>query len=236
MRATQLKESGAGGMNRTGMAQSSYADEMSEVTARTNPMAGDGSTLRAERAHYGEEAPTIGSDPVPDEQQPSSTNQRSVLLDKLGERLAFERTGTRLYEGLLLKLDSEGGYEGGPESDELERFREEEAQHFWMLEEAIESLGGDPTTVTPSADLAGLEASGVASAIADPRTTLPQALHAILVAELADNEGWDLLVQLAREHGEEELEASCERAKEQEEMHLASVRAWVSAHTLGNGG
>ena len=38
----------------------------------------------------------------------------TVFIDKLGERAAFERTGTRLYQGALAKFDVLGSWDGGP--------------------------------------------------------------------------------------------------------------------------
>ena len=37
------------------------------------------------------------------------------FLDKLGERLAFERTGVRLYEALISKHEALGSFAGGPD-------------------------------------------------------------------------------------------------------------------------
>jgi hypothetical protein len=44
----------------------------------------------------------------------------TLLLDKLGERLAFERSGTRLYEALVSKHDAFGSFSGGPSREDLE--------------------------------------------------------------------------------------------------------------------
>src|SRR5687768_242988 len=42
------------------------------------------------------------------------------FLDKLGARLAFERTGTRLYEALITKARTSDIPDGGPTVEELE--------------------------------------------------------------------------------------------------------------------
>lgn len=39
----------------------------------------------------------------------------------------------------------------------LQEIRDEEAAHFAMLSDAIEKLGGDPTTQTPWADATGVQ-------------------------------------------------------------------------------
>ena len=235
---TRTMKPDKGAVNRTGMSHSVHAHEMSESTRLTEPTEGDGGELLASKRRYIEEAPMVGSLPPPDselaEGDPAAA-RKVGLMDKIGERLAFERTGTRLYDALLVKLDAEGSFPGGPERSELEEFRNQELEHFLLLEEAIESLGGDPTAVTPSADVSSVVSMGVGVTIGDARTSLAQGLQAILAAELIDNEGWNLLVRLSRELGQEELARSFEHAKEEEERHLESVREWVSAHTLNDG-
>ncbi|HYD56620.1 MAG TPA: ferritin-like domain-containing protein, partial [Burkholderiales bacterium] len=152
--------------------------------------------------------------------------------DKLGERLAFERGGTRLYDALIGKcaLPQEG-----PEVVSLEKlrhFREDEAQHFALVRDCIVQLGGDPTAQTPCANLAGIEAMGLMQVVTDPKTTVVQSLHAILVAELADNAAWEELVMLAREMGQEEMAARFEEAAGHEREHLDHIKAWHLEATL----
>jgi len=65
--------------------------------------------------------------------------------------------------------------------------------------------------------------------LTDPRTTLDQCLNAILVAELADNDGWMLLASLADAMGHEEMAETFREALADEAMHLANVRQWVAA-------
>ncbi|MFO0663966.1 MAG: hypothetical protein U0174_08445 [Polyangiaceae bacterium] len=54
----------------------------------------------------------------------------------------------------------------------------------------------------------------------------------MLVAELVDNDGWTMLVQLARAVGQEELAASFEKAHKEEDEHLLLVRGWINDATL----
>ena len=61
---------------------------------------------------------------------------------------------------------------------------------------AIQSLGGDPTAQTPAADVTGVEGMGLMQVLTDPKTTVAQALHAILVAEMTDNAAWEELIEL----------------------------------------
>jgi len=154
----------------------------------------------------------------------------AVLLDKLGERLAFERTGVRLFDGLLAKFAAGGSWPGGPTLEELVRFREHELEHLTLMKEALAGLGADPTAMTPSADLAGVEGLGVLQVITDPRTTLAQALHAHLIAELADVAGWELLISLTEGLGHEPLIARMRDALAKEVLHRESVQRWLASH------
>lgn len=159
-----------------------------------------------------------------------------VLLDKVGERIAFERTGTRLYDALLLKHDLMGSFAGGPSRADLQTIRDEEHGHFQMLVEAMVQLGGDPTAITPCADLAAVEGLGLQKVVTDARTTLAQALHAIHIAELADTDAWEMLVELAEGLGQTRLVARFREAAAHEQRHLMMVRTWLRAYTMGEAG
>ena len=150
-------------------------------------------------------------------------------MDKLGERLAFERTGVRLYAALISKLDALGGFKGGPARPDLEGIMQEEYEHFMLLSGAIARLGGDPTVVTPSADLHATMTSGVMAVMVDARTTLVQCLEAALITELADNAAWEVLATLASQNGEADLAQLFEAAQQEEAEHLQSVKSWLAA-------
>jgi rubrerythrin len=110
--------------------------------------------------------------------------------------------------------------------DHVADIRRDEARHFLLLKEAIESLGGDPTAQTPSADITGVESQGIVQVLYDPRTSLAQSLHALLTVELADRAGWETLIALAGETGQDDLVAGFTLALEDEHRHLALVQGW----------
>jgi rubrerythrin len=190
------------------------------------------------RVQYAKEGHPVGSIPKPVEvkemlKSALGAGAPPVLMDKLGQRLAFERTGARLYEALISKHEAYGGFAGGPDREELLEILNEEHRHFAELEQHMISLGGDPTAVTPSANLAALATEGVLKLVTDPRTTLLQSLEGILVAELVDNDGWQLLCDVARSGGHDELVDLCEHAGATEQRHLDRVRAWLTAGNAG---
>ena len=238
-----MREHVSTGMNRTGIQMSPFdSSAMSkDIESMMPPVAGDESAIAQLRTDYIREADTLGSVPPPGTVRGMISTSVSVvtggepqlLLDKLGERLAFERTGTRLYDALIGKVDAlqQAGTATLP-LDQLVEIREQEAQHFVMVVEAIRKLGGDPTSQTPCADLAGVESQGLLQAVTDPRTSVSQALHAILVAELADNSGWEILIALAREQKEEAIATDFEIALLHERDHLQRVRRWFEEAML----
>jgi hypothetical protein len=228
-------------VNRTGiMTNPEMSAELIQGVEELTPASDDDAAEIAEmRAEYLEDAVPIGSEPFPvqdsdsDEELPESTEALMVLLDKLGERLAFERQGTRLYEAFLQKIELLGfEEESGPTGADLRHICDDEFEHFRMLQQIIVKLGGDATVKTPSADVAGVLSKGAAEIVVDPRTTVAHCLQAILTAELADNDGWQMLSQLAGEFGLDELESQCQTALGSEQEHLENVRKWLLAATI----
>jgi rubrerythrin len=189
------------------------------------------------RVVYSKQGDKVGSIPPPSglvdkaktAMEAVAGQEPTLFMDKLGERLAFERAGTRLYEAVVSKHEAFGGFEGGPSREDLEEILNEELEHFTLLERVMRQQGGDPTAITPSADLATNAGAGLQDVILDPRTTLLQSLEALLVAELTDNEGWDTLIELAHMANEDDLVSSFENARRVEEEHLAKVRRWLRA-------
>jgi len=140
----------------------------------------------------------------------------------LGERLAFERNGVRLYEAMIAKarnLDSGNDLVGV-----LQHIRDEEFEHMMLVHAAMEKLGADPTAQTPSADVAGVMAMGIMQVLTDPRTNVAQCMNALLTAELADNAAWELLIELAQAAGQPNIADSVGHAKTQEDDHLVKIK------------
>jgi rubrerythrin len=208
--------------------------EMIQGAKNFEPSLGDSTESAAERADYISEGLPIGSyPPISSGDDTAGLDKMAVLLDKLGERLAFERQGARLYETFIQKVEATGLDNGnGPTVEELRHICDEELEHFHLLQRAISQLGGDATAMTPSADIAAVISHGVVKVASDPRTTVAQTLQAVLTAELADNDGWQMLQQLASELGQDDLEKQCEQALQQEQEHLQNVRAWLVDMTL----
>lgn len=239
------------GSNKTGIATSEEnTQKMLEANARWAPAEEADYTLSdKDRQIYIIDAESIGSIPPPSTIQgvlKSGINKLlgdrpEMLLDKIGERMAFERSGTRLYEALIRKYEvlAETGavpdlplpiaVSGEGVLETLLRIRDEEHEHFLMLSEAMRSLGGDPTAQTPCADVIATASLGLVQVVTDLRTTFAHCLNAMLTAELTDNAGWELLIGLASKAGEDDITDRFRTALVEEEQHLVTIRAWVTA-------
>lgn len=229
-------------MNKTGAGMSPIdSAELVEGTQKmpSSPKRGKDEIARV-RGTFVEESDHYGSIPPPATIKGAITttlqalkgNRASVFLDRLGQRLAFERAGVRLYEGLIAKVRQQGSVPGGPTPERLEAIRADEASHFDLVRRSMLRLGGDPTAITPAANVSAVSSIGLIQVVADPRTDVLQTLEAIMTAELTDVAAWDLLANLATELGQKELAAEFRSAHAVEERHLEDVHGWISAMTL----
>lgn len=242
------------GQNRTGAATAEEGVRaMLDANERWAPAEPIDTTLAdADRGVYLNESDSVGSIPPPvtitgmlKTGFDKLVGERpEVLMDKIGERLAFERTGTRLYDALIVKYETlvegdempelpaplDARSAGGADvAATLERIRAEEHQHFLMLSEVMTSLGGDPTAQTPCANVTAVASTGIMQVVTDPRTTFAQSLNAMLMAELADNAGWGLLITLAEDAGETDIAQQFRKALAEEEDHLVTIKSWLTA-------
>lgn len=234
------------GMNRTGIATSPIdSPALIRAAADGSSDAGlNGALLRAERANYARQASPVGTVPPPASVKgmAKSVLERlrghtpAVFIDKLGQRLAFERTGVRLYESLLVKLEGADPQPGGPSREAIELIRAEEHSHVAILTEAIAYLGADPTAMTPGADVTGVASLGWVQVMSDPRTTLNQCLDVMLAVELADADGWMILIELASSLGFDDLAERFTEVSAREEEHAFKMRDWVIRAIVGEAG
>lgn len=231
------------GLNRTGIQTSPIDSKEAIEGARQGLPSSLGSEagILEVRARYARESDVLGTVPVPatlkgmlqTAKELLRGNKPAVFIDKLGERLGFERTGVRLYQAALLKFDIHGTWTAGPSREQLEKIHRDELAHFLIVREALEKLGADPTALTPSADLVSVASKGIPEVLVDPRTNLVQCLEALLVVELTDNAGWELLIELAQGLGQAGLVEQFEQSLSVEAEHLMLVRRWLTAAVTG---
>ncbi|ATB35472.1 hypothetical protein CYFUS_000885 [Cystobacter fuscus] len=229
------------GLNRTGIKTSPVesAREIEGAEKRGATSLGDASAIARVRQEFAREVGNLGSVPPPTPKGMVKAavdllkgGRATVFIDKLGQRAGFERTGVRLYEAALSKLDVFGTWEGGPSRVELEKIRLDELAHFALVVRTIEQLGGDATALTPAAELQANLSEGVPRMLVDPHVNLLQSLEGLLTAELVDNASWELLIELAQELGHTKIAEQFQRALDAEQEHLALVRGWISTGTM----
>ena len=73
---------------------------------------------------------------------------------------------------------------------------------------------------------------GIVQVLTEPRSSMAQCLSAMLTAELTDNAGWELLINLAENLGYDDMKTEFQSALADEEDHLEKVRTWVSECVL----
>jgi bacterioferritin (cytochrome b1) len=152
--------------------------------------------------------------------------EKSKVIDVLNERLAFERAGVKLYDRVLEVMRGIADENVQRMRDEMEEHRDEEKEHEEWLEEQIRALGGDAHAETDKSRLVTRESKGIEEVVMSD-AELPHLLHALLAAELVDNAGWDLLVQVADEAGDREAKREFKKRLHEEEDHLLFVRKAV---------
>jgi ferritin-like metal-binding protein YciE len=208
------------GRNRTGVQTSpQLSKEMNDLVQPVSAETADATPLNGVRLLYIREADPLGSVP-------------QAFIDKLAERLAYERSGTRLYDAVIAKFMAHEGELQNGSLQEVTEIRNEEASHAALIRTCLEQLGADPTAQTPSADLVGVATAGFLQAAADPRTTLAQTLQVALAAELVDVASWETLISMAEQMGQDGMVERFRHALDHETEHLAKVRGWYESLTL----
>ncbi len=145
------------------------------------------------------------------------------VIDVLTERLAFERAGVKLYDRILEVMRAAPDQNVARMLEEMQKHRDDEKEHEEWLEAQIRALGGDAHGETDRSRLVTRESKGIEEVVMSD-AELPHLLHALLAAELVDNAGWDLLVQLADEAGDREAKKELKKRLHEEEDHLLFLR------------
>jgi rubrerythrin len=228
------------GDNKTGIATSPLGFEAYSALEAAGELP-DTSKLEQMRLLYSQESDPVGTMPAPLELMDKiktvgkmlTGKTMAVLLDKIGERLAYERSGVRLYDALIIKLDASHTHDDSITLKELEHIRDDELRHAGILAAVMQQLGGDPTAVTPCADISGVAGSGFVAVLTDAKSTLTQCLTAMLSVELGDFAGWTLLIELAEHLGQTDVAETFRDCAAEEAEHEQKVREWLRVSVIG---
>lgn len=152
---------------------------------------------------------------------------RPKVIDLLTERLTFERTGVQLYDAILRKMEQSNDPQIAKMIATMREHREHEKQHEEWLEAQVRKLGGDTNALTEMAKLVKTESEGIGKVVLDGDPDIGHLFHALLAAELVDNAGWELLIELADEADDDEARRAFKKFLHEEEEHLIFVRRAV---------
>jgi ferritin-like protein len=154
---------------------------------------------------------------------------RDKLIDLLAERREFERSSVGLYDAIIDKIRAM--HDDGLDRllATLEEHREQEREHEAWLADRIRGLGGDVDQKTDRVRMTEIESKGIREVVLDGDVDASRLFHALLAAELLDNEGWELLLELADEADDDEARGSFADRLHEEEEHLLFARRAVVA-------
>jgi len=148
---------------------------------------------------------------------------RDALVDKLCERLAVETGGVGIYEAAIAKIDD------ATVAARLRHFMQEEAEHRDLLSGYLDELGVSDRQ-TPSARLAKHEGDAYLKLVGEAETPA-QVLNILLTIELMDENGWEMIINLGRDLGDDEMVRTLNQALQDEKEHLRGVRGMLAQMT-----
>jgi bacterioferritin (cytochrome b1) len=158
---------------------------------------------------------------------------KAKVLDLLNERLTFERAGVELYDAILQNMQKSSSPDAARMLPSLKEHRNQEKEHEEWLEAQIRALGGDAHAKTELSELITTESAGVKKVVTGDKDLVHQ-MHALLTAELIDNAGWELLLELADDADDREARMEFRKRLHEEEEHLIFARRAMVAFARRN--
>ncbi len=170
---------------------------------------------------------------VSDEPSPESFSKRNghspSLVNRLCERCAFARVSVLLHEAVLAKLVASGPFPGGPTVEELNAYASEELARFHLLSSEIVALGGSATGSAVPVFVSIVALEGLVALARDRRSTLAEAIDALLLAQISDAAGWEAVVDACDRSGNIWLAGRLAVAHRTKLAQLSAVRRWTGA-------
>jgi bacterioferritin (cytochrome b1) len=162
-----------------------------------------------------------------------SEKNKDKVIDLLTERLTFERSAVRLYDAIVNDMQRSQNPEVARMLSPMKQHRDQEKEHVTWLEAQIRGIGGDSQGKTEMSDLITAESAGIEKVITGDHDLVHQ-MHALLTAELVDNSGWELLLELADDADDPEARKEFRKRLHEEEEHLIFMRRAVVAFARRN--
>lgn len=154
---------------------------------------------------------------------------RDKVIDLLTERLTFERSGVKLYDSVIRKMEVSNDPQVARMLGQMREHRNQEKEHEEWLEAQVRALGGDAHGQTDMSQLIETESKGIEQVVLDGDPSISHMFHALLTAELVDNAGWELLLELADDADDDEARREFRKRVHHEQDHLIFVRRAVVA-------
>jgi rubrerythrin len=150
-----------------------------------------------------------------------------AFADLLSAFVTHERDGVHLYRVVAERTNNQEWRR------RYEEFGAETARHVQVFEELIETLGGDPAYVSPSARMATfrnaklLESALISGSVSQEELELAD-LESVLIAEMKCHDNWELLGDLAEWMPEGQVRDviadAVDQVEDDEDKHLAWAR------------
>ena len=199
------------------------------------PTKDTGAVAKADSTIYAESGRTVTDEDLAAQVGLDGVNG-AFIADFLSACLTHERCGAHLYRSVA-------GRTANPVlRARYEEFGREMMRHVEILENVIETSGGNPSYVSPlaraveAADSKALEATFLGSGALDPVSAEMAILDAVLMAETVDHANWEALGLLADSlpNGlmKDALGEAVAEVEEQEDEHLTWARDMRARMTM----
>jgi bacterioferritin (cytochrome b1) len=156
---------------------------------------------------------------------------RRTVRELLYEALETELGGVQVYETALRCV------RGGELHSELRKYHEQTMRHVQLVREALDAYGLDPEEETPGRQVvrhigrALVEAMEMALSEGAGGEAELVALECITLAETKDHLNWELVGELLKDEGFDDigdaLREAYEEVEEQEDEHLYHSQGWA---------
>jgi hypothetical protein len=147
---------------------------------------------------------------------------QNLLIDKLCERWRVDALAIEL----LRVVDARARRERATDLiARLDKIRLEKQEHLAELEAVLRRFGREPDEDTPSSTLVDRVGTALIDACRQPGASLDVMLEALLMEELIDVTGWQLLEELCKQATlDEDVLRAFRRAGRHEKQHLHVIR------------
>ena len=151
-------------------------------------------------------------------------DKQNIYVQKVADRLAFERGETRLYSLAINRLQNSSKSSHQEIIDLLKVNRQNEENHAALVKEALRSRDPGALESWELFDGVNLAYRGFFETIVNPHSDLPRIIQILFFAKLADHAEWEILIHLAQKVSEEKRMSQFEEALTEELKQLSVLK------------